>query len=93
MVKITARKKQNYTGREIKTLVEKVGSLSSGITHKRKHAEWQKVTEAVNPVSSEVKTLDEVKKKCVILGMRPGSTLASTMQACEPQAGRNPSSF
>lgn len=45
------------------------------------------MTEAVDPVSSEAKTLDKVKKMCVILGMRPGSPPACTMQARAPQVG------
>ncbi len=32
-------------------------------TNKRKYGEWQKVTVAINSVSSELQTRDEVKKK------------------------------
>lgn len=44
----------------------KLTLASSGISNKMKHIEWQKVTEAVNAVSSEPWTLE--MKKSGLLG-------------------------
>ena len=65
-------KKQNFSNAEMETLVNEVesnqkiifGSLSAGgVTNKRKIAAWENVTDAVNSVGSEVRTLSEIKKK------------------------------
>ena len=40
------------------------------MTNKTKQIEWQKVTDAVNSVSSEPRTLEEIKKKGLILKER-----------------------
>jgi len=39
------------------------GTLSSGISNKRKRSGWESVCEAVNAVGSEKRTQAEVKKK------------------------------
>lgn len=55
------------------------GILFGRLTDKRKHFEWQKVTEAVDSLCSELQTLDRIKKK---------SGLILNTSACEPQAGQ-----
>ena len=72
------KKKRNFTDCEIEIMVGQIekrkrilfGSLSSGMTNKTKQIEWQKVTDAVNSVSSEPRTLEEIKKKGLILKER-----------------------
>ena len=39
------------------------GTLSTGISSKRKRSEWDSVCEAVNAVGSEERTQPEIKKK------------------------------
>ncbi|KAL6485665.1 hypothetical protein MHYP_G00050570 [Metynnis hypsauchen] len=64
-------KKRNFTECEVEALLNEVearkkclfGTLSSGITAKRKRSEWDSVCEAVNAVGSEHRTLAEIKKK------------------------------
>ncbi|XP_061593275.1 nuclear apoptosis-inducing factor 1-like [Cololabis saira] len=64
-------KKRNFTECEMETLLSEVearkrvlsGTLSSGITRKRKRSEWDSVCDAVNAVGSEQRTHAELKKK------------------------------
>ncbi|XP_037402214.1 myb-related transcription factor, partner of profilin-like [Pygocentrus nattereri] len=64
-------KKRKFGECEVEVLVSEVearknvlfGSLSSGVTNKRKFVEWQHVAAAVNSVSSTSRTVAEVKKK------------------------------
>ena len=65
-------KKRNFSASEMETLVNEVdskqkiifGSLNAGgITNKKKIVAWENVTDAVNSVGSEMRTVSEVKKK------------------------------
>ena len=64
-------KKKNFTETELEVLLSKVearknvlfGTLSSGISSKRKRNGWESVCQAVNAVGSETRTQVEVKKK------------------------------
>ncbi len=65
-------KKRNFTNTELEVLVDEVESnqqilfsslTAGGITNKRKNAAWEKVTDAVNSVGSEERTVPEIKQK------------------------------
>ena len=64
-------KKKNYTEPELEVLLSEVearkhvlfGTLSSGVSSKRKKTGWESVCQAVNAVGSETRTQAEVKKK------------------------------
>ncbi|XP_039526127.1 myb-related transcription factor, partner of profilin-like [Pimephales promelas] len=66
-----ASKKRNFTENELEVLLSEVetrknvlfGTLSSGINNKRKKKEWESLSEAVNQVGSESRTVNELKKK------------------------------
>ena len=63
--------KKNFTKSEMEVLLSEVeasknvlfGTLSSGISSKRKRNGWESVCEVVNAVGSEKRTQAEVKKK------------------------------
>lgn len=65
-------RKKNFTNTELEILVNEVESnqqilfssfTAGGITNKRKNAAWENVTNAVNSVGSEERTVPEIKKK------------------------------
>ena len=64
-------KKKNFTETELEVLLSEVearknvlfGTLSSGISSKRKRSGWENVCQAVNAVGSENRTQAEIKKK------------------------------
>ena len=65
-------KKRNFTNTELEILVNEVESnqqilfssfTAGGITNKRKNAAWENVTNAVNSVGSEERTVPEINKK------------------------------
>ena len=64
-------KKKNFTEHELEVLLTEIearrhvlfGTLSSGVSNKRKRTEWECVCVAVNAVGSEKRTHAELKKK------------------------------
>lgn len=64
-------KKRNFTDCEVEVLIDEVaqrrvvlfGGHSTGITNAKKACEWQRVTDAVNAVASQGRTMPEIKKK------------------------------
>lgn len=52
-----------------------------GLTDRRKHVEWHKVSEAVDSLCSELQTLDRIRKKSgLILNTRPRRTSACELR-------------
>jgi len=68
---VRGKKKKNVTESEMEVILSEVearkyvlfGTLSTGISNKRKRSGWESVCEAVNAVGSEKRTQAEVKKK------------------------------
>ena len=58
------------------------GTLSSGISNKRKTSGWESVFEAVNAVGSEKRTQAEVKKKCSDIKVDVKRRMAAHRQKC-----------
>lgn len=80
-------KKKNYSEAEIDVLLTELqmrgnvifGSLSSGVTTKSKYVAWQAVTQAVNEVGGNQRTLPEVKKKWADLKLHSKKRIAAHM--------------
>ena len=80
-------RKKNYTEAETAVLLREVemrantlfGSLSGSILPKSKYVAWQGVTQAVNEVGGNQRTLPEVKKKWADLKLHSKKRLARHM--------------
>lgn len=102
---MTGKKKKNFTEDELEALLAEVetrknilfGTLSSGITSKRKRNEWESVCQAVNAMGSETRTQAEIKKKWSDIKLDVKRRMAAHRQSVVKTGGgtgdEEPSSF
>ncbi|XP_063072725.1 nuclear apoptosis-inducing factor 1-like [Engraulis encrasicolus] len=88
-------KKRNFTDCEVEVLIDEVtdrrqtlfGGQSSGVTNSKKAYEWQHVTDAVNAVASQGRTMAEIKKKWSDMKVEAKKSISAHRQSVTATGG------
>lgn len=92
------KKKRNYTDSEIETIVSEVEarkgillkSVSTGLSGTAKKDAWDAITKAVNAVSRETRSVNEVKKKWFDLKVDAKKRITDQKRKKETGGGQGP---